>query len=109
MVEHAGYVIRVRYSKPDSWSSHRYLVDTWGLSIFSSSGKITSQSGATSKIKPSGGTIDYVWYSVDGFSLLFGLGYAGYNAEEDWTNNWGNFEEKTYFFSWGLINIGFMF
>ncbi len=86
-----------------------YHEDAPGFSLFRSSGKMTTISGRSSKIKPSGGTIDYVWYSVDGFSLLFGLGYAGYNAEEDWTNNWGNFEEKTYFFSWGLLNIGYMF
>jgi len=107
-VEHAGYVIRVRYSKPDSWSSHRYLVDTWGLSLFSSSGKITSRPpGRSSKIKPSGGTIDYVWYWENGISLLFGLGFANYNAEEDWTNNWENLGRSL--FGWGLLNIGYMF
>ena len=107
-VEHAGYVIRVRYSKPESWSSHKYLVDTWGLSLFSSSGKMTTISGRSSKIKPSGGTIDYVWYWENGISLLFGLGFANYNAEEDWTNNWENFE-GTPLFGWGLLNIGYMF
>ncbi|SVE18491.1 uncharacterized protein METZ01_LOCUS471345, partial [marine metagenome] len=33
-VEHAGYVIRVRYAKPESWSSPGYLVDSLGLSLF---------------------------------------------------------------------------
>ena len=90
-------------------SHHKYLEDAPGLSLFSSSGKMTTISGRSSKIKPSGGTIDYVWYFSHELSLLLSLGYFGYNAEEDWTNNWGNFEEKTYFYSWGLINIGFMF
>ena len=69
---------------------------------------MTTISGRSSKIKPSGGSIDYVWYWENGISLLFGLGYASYNAEEDWSNNWENFEE-TSLFSWGLLNIGYMF
>jgi hypothetical protein len=109
-VEHAGYVLRFRFIGEDNygWNSVRYLVDSWGMSLFSSSGKITSQSGATSKIKPSGWTIDYVWYWQNGFSILFGLGLGNYNAEEEWIRNYEDFARPTDW-SWGLFNIGYMF
>jgi hypothetical protein len=114
-IEAKGYVMRIRYSNfilfrgIQKQSSPRYMVDSWGLSLFSASGKLTGQTyGRSSKIKPSGMTIDYVWYWENGISLLFGLGYTAYNAEEDWSNNWENFEE-TSLFSWGLLNIGYMF
>ena len=41
--------------------------------------------------------------------IILGIVFFMIAFEEDWTNNWGNFEEKTYFFSWGLLNIGYMF
>jgi hypothetical protein len=110
-VEHAGYVLRFRLVETDNygWNSLRYLVDSWGLSLFSSSGKITSRPpGRSSKIKPSAMTIDYVWYWQNGFSILLGLGLGNYNADEDWTNNWGDFEGMKDF-GWGLFNIGYMF
>ena len=109
--EISGFVVRFRYSLLElgSWNSPRnYLVDSWGLSLFSGSGKATSQSGATSKIKPSGGTIDYVWYLENGISLLFGLGLVNYNAEEEWIRNYDHFNGSTDW-SWGLFNIGYMF
>jgi hypothetical protein len=53
-------------------------------------------------------TIDYVWYWQNGFSILLGLGLGNYNADEDWTNNWGDFEGMKDF-GWGLFNIGYMF
>ena len=37
-----------------------------------------------------------------------GLGFGDYNAEENWTNNWGDFEGMKDV-GWGLINIGYMF
>ena len=62
----------------------------------------------SSKIKPSGMTIDYVWYWENGFSLLLGLGIVNVNADEKWTQNWADFH-GTSEWSWGLLNIGYMF
>ena len=58
--------------------------------------------------KPSGWTIDYVWYSESGISILFGLGFIKYNAEEEWIRNYEDFAGSTDW-SWGLFNIGYMF
>ena len=114
-IEAKGYVMRIRYSNfilfrgLERQSSPRYMVDSWGLSLFSASGKLTGQTyGRSSKIKPSGMTIDYVWYWENGISLLLGYGFVNYNAEEDWTQNWETFDGPSDW-SWGLFNIGYMF
>ncbi len=114
-IEANGYVIRIRYSNYslfrglDRRSSPRYMVDSWGLSLFSATGKLTGQTyGRSSKIKPSGMTIDYVWYWENGISLLLGYGFVHYNAEEDWTQNWETFDGPSDW-NWGLFNIGYMF
>jgi hypothetical protein len=109
--EISGFVVRFRYSLLElgSWNYPKnYFFDSWGLSLFSGSGKATSQSGAISKIKPSGVTIDYVWYLENGISILFGLGLINYNAEEEWIRNYEHFYGSTDW-SWGLLNIGYMF
>ncbi len=110
-VEHAGYVFRLRSSLSGilGWRPPlNYLVDSWGISLFSGSGEATRQpSGLSTKINPIGMTLDYVWYLESGISLLLGGGLMKNNAEEDWTQ-WEDFEGTTVF-SWGLLNIGYMF
>ena len=115
-IEHAGYVLRIRFLEKDIYGMEyttRYLVDAYGLSLFTSSGKITVKSTTKSttlsyKIKPNGITFDYVWYWENGFSLLFGLGFASVSVEGNWHDNWGDFEGPS-LWDWGLLNVGYMF
>jgi hypothetical protein len=112
--ELSAFVIRYRIpanllSYGGGLSSLRYLDDSLGISLFAGTGKATDQSsGMSSKLKPSGWTIDYVWYSESGISILFGLGFIKYNAEEEWIRNYEDFAGPTDW-SWGLFNIGYMF
>lgn len=110
-IENKGYVFRIRFLEKDNygWNSLRYLVDSWGMSLFSSSGKITGKTTIQSaNHKTSGLTIDYVWYWENGFSLLFGLGFANINTDEYWTENWETLNDGGSW-GWGLLNIGYMF
>ena len=80
-----------------------------GLSLFGGTGKVISEStGRSSKVSPSGWTIDYFWYAESGISILFGLGYINYNPVEDWIQNYHDFDGTTDW-TWGLFNIGYMF
>ena len=62
-----------------------------------------------SGITITGVTIDYVWFLKNGISLLIGIGPAKFNYKKE-LNNWEELSSRTsYGWSWGLLNMGYMF